>query len=107
MPTPAPAPTGGGAAKERPVIIQIRDQRESISTIHDEINMADLRQDYEETSRLRNKLLKAQEALHKLEAEVVGTDEEIQQRIDESTPEERFDLITSLTRFRAGYQDSL
>tara|TARA_Y100001970_G_scaffold256973_1_gene335203 strand:+ start:617 stop:940 length:324 start_codon:yes stop_codon:yes gene_type:complete len=107
MPELVPAPTGGGAAKERPVIIQIRDQRERISTIQNEIYMADLRQDYEETSRLRDKLLKAQEALHNLEAEVVGTDEEIQQRIDESTPEERFDLLSNLTRFRAGLQNSL
>ena len=107
MPELVPAPTGGGAAKERPAIVRVREQRERISIIQDELFLADVRKDFAEASRLRDRLIKAREALNNLESIIVGTDEEISQRVNESTPEERFDLLSNLYRFRAGYQNGL
>ena len=105
MPTLAPAPTGGNAVRESPAIVRIKSQRERITTLNNELFLAERASDYDLAARYREQLLKAAEALRELESTVLGTDAEIRERMQSLTPDERFDMLAQLTAFRNGWKD--
>tara|TARA_B100000579_G_C22199454_1_gene562194 strand:+ start:197 stop:526 length:330 start_codon:yes stop_codon:yes gene_type:complete len=107
MPTLAPAPTGGNAVRESPAIVRIKSQRERITTLNNELFLAERASDYDLAARYREQLLKAADALRELESTVLGTDAEIRDQMKSLTPDKRFDFLAQLTAFRNGWNDKV